>query len=302
MTIMLTIQIPQDFTHTFSTFSNSTPFQEFSWDVVEFPLSLSLPPLSLSLPPLSYSSKSSFQDFSWTWEDSPSPFFSWDLPTSWKEDETSYNEIRLLGEGAFGQVILVEDDQGEKFAMKKCTLSKHDYNTHREAEIMRLLQGCENIVQLVKTIPNEDKDRYGVHLIIELCDGDLLSLIQKSGYEGLQEDVVKDLAQDMIKAIRFMRLRDVSHCDLKPENILFKIDLTRKSGYRFLIADFGNSERGDNIIEFYRIQTNHYRCGENLREQIMFEIGDDCKTDISSCDYGSLACILCEAITGEYLI
>jgi serine/threonine protein kinase len=93
-----------------------------------------------------------------------------------------------------------------------------------------------------------------------------------------------------------MRSKNLSHCDLKPENILYKKDQTKKSGFRFLVADFGNSTIGDFID--YRIQSSHYRCSENLIASIY---KNKSLNQITSCDYYSLGCILFEAITSQCL-
>ena len=226
-----------------------------------------------------------------------------------------FTYVRMLGTGSFGSVTLVRGSNGLFYAKKECTRSKYDRHTQHEAEIMNSLRGCESIVELIETVPN----RSGVDLIMQRCDGSLLDLIHKSNYTGLSEAVVTDLARDMIQAIRFMRERSISHCDLKPENILYQKEPARTSGVRFLVADFGNAERGDTLSPFHRIQTNHYRCGENILAsildrqrdtqikvnsflQIEGEVYKKQCTDLRSCDYASLGCILCEAITGDYLI
>jgi serine/threonine protein kinase len=194
----------------------------------------------------------------------------------------------LLGEGAFGKVELVKNEAGEPFARKICTRKKYISNTIHEANVMQKLKGCNTIVQLIDTVPNENDQ--GVDLILERCDGTLLDLVEESG--GLSEDIVCDVARDVANGIAFMRSKGFSHCDLKMENILYKHVEDSISGYRFLIADFGNAEEGDSLSHYYRIQTNHYRCSENLLQEL----------DIRTCDIPSLACILYESITGEYLI
>ena len=203
----------------------------------------------------------------------------------------STGEPILLGEGAFGKVELVKNESGETFAQKTCTRKKYVANTLREGSIMEKLKGCNNIVQLIDTVPNK-KYKDGIDLILERCDGTLLDLLEDSDGDGLQEAIVCDVARDVANGIAFMRSKGFSHCDLKLENILYKCVPESKSGYRFLIADFGNTEEGDSLSHFYRIQTNHYRCSENLLK----------KLDIRTCDMPSLACILYELITAKYLI
>lgn len=195
----------------------------------------------------------------------------------------------VLGEGAFGKVTLVQDRSGTQYAYKTCTYQKYMANTVMEVAFMKELQGCQEIVQLVEAVPNT-----GMDIVLELCDGTLLDLLDEAQGDGLSEDVVLDMIDDVSKGLAFMRTKKLSHCDLKMENILYKYAGKdhSKSGYRFLICDFGNVQRGDKLPFFHRIQTNHYRAGENLMKQ----------RDISTCDMASLACIIYECITAQYLV
>ncbi len=210
------------------------------------------------------------------------------IPRHLSWDVEIYKEVSVLGSGAFGVVSLVEHINGKLFARKQAT--SHFSYTHIEAEMMELVKGHDNIVQLIDVIPRNE----GVDLIIELCDGNLLELLQER--DGLEIEIVKDLALDVGRAIQFMRSKNLSHCDIKPENILYKKDQSKKSGFRFLVADFGNATIGDFID--YRIQTCHYRCSENLLASMS---GNKSLNQITSCDYYSLGCILFEAITTQYL-
>jgi len=189
--------------------------------------------------------------------------------------------VRYLGEGTFGKISLVVDKEGNQFAMKTCK----DYllDMRKEAYIMMELQH-ENIVKLYDII--------GQKIIMELYDGSVFDLFEDNGHLPLNEEIIRDLTTDILRGLAFMRSKNYSHCDLKPENILYKRDQSRNSGYRFVIADFGSAVKGDKLPYYYRIQTNHYRCAENLMGS----------TDITSCDYPSLACIIYELFTGEYLV
>ena len=199
----------------------------------------------------------------------------------------------VLGKGTFGNVYLVEDRSGNKFAYKQCNYHKYLYLTLSEAEFMIKLRGCPQIVQLMDSVKVKST-RYGkgLDLVLELCDGTLLDLLNNSNGKGLDEPVVLDMIRDVSAGLAFMRSKNMSHCDLKMENILYKYDDSSISGYRFLIGDFGNVEYGNKMDKFHRIQTNHYRAGENLMKSL----------DISSCDMASLACIIYESITDRYLV
>jgi serine/threonine protein kinase len=196
----------------------------------------------------------------------------------------------VLGKGTFGKVYLVEDESGNKFAYKECNYYKYLNLTLYEAEVMKELLGCPQIVQLVDSVPVQYGK--GCNLVLELCDGTLLDLLADSDGKGLSESVVLDMIRDVSTGLAFMRSKCISHCDLKMENILYKMDECSKSGYRFLIGDFGNAEFGDTMKSFHRIQSHHYRSGENLMKSL----------NISSCDMASLACIIYESITDRYLV
>lgn len=201
----------------------------------------------------------------------------------------SYSHVILdnapveLGQGTFGTVSLVEDASGTLFAYKTCSYKKYSKRTVDEAYIMKQLVGCPFIVELVDTIPNGE----GLDMVMELCQGDLLDMLKSF---PLEEELVLDLISDVSNGLAFMRSKNMSHCDLKMENILYKFDETRASGVRFLIADFGNVLYS--MDYFHPIQTRPYRAGENLM----------LSCDISSCDMASLACIIYEFITGDYLV
>lgn len=199
----------------------------------------------------------------------------------------------VLGKGTFGKVYLVEDASGNQFAYKECNYYKYLHLTLCEAKVMTELRGCPQIVQLVDSVPvNSIQYGKGCNLVLELCDGTLLDLLADSDGKGLSESVVLDMIRDVSTGLAFMRSKCISHCDLKMENILYKVDDSSKSGYRFLICDFGNVEFGDTMKSFHRIQTHHYRAGENLMKSL----------DILSCDMASLACIIYESITDRYLV
>ena len=199
-----------------------------------------------------------------------------------------YTKLHKIGEGAFGQVYKVQNQSGQVFAYKTCTDPQYMIDTVEEASVMAKLSWCKNIVQLIDCVSNDD----GFDIVMELCDGSLFNLLEKNDMKGLEEVVVLDLLRDISEGLAYMRDRKISHCDLKPENILYKRVSDSKSGYRFLLSDFGNAFEGHYLKRFHRLQTNHYRCMKNL-------LG---ACEVKNCDMPSLACVLYEAITGQYLI
>jgi serine/threonine protein kinase len=91
---------------------------------------------------------------------------------------SKYVSKKKLGKGAYGDVYLVEDEKGEKYALKLIALTKFE----GEEEYMReYLEGeieCMKEMDSPHTIKlydvQEDKDF--IYLILEYCDlGDLVN-------------------------------------------------------------------------------------------------------------------------------
>ena len=219
---------------------------------------------------------------------------------------SKYMETRhVLGKGAFGKVIQVFSyDTGYAYAKKICTRGGHYVDcTEIEKSIMEILasgdrshEGYNHLVHLVDSERNYQTG--GVDLIMPLYQGTLLDLmeakhvVQSNGdliLHPLPEVVVKDVARQISLAIAYMNTLGWSHCDVKPENILWKRNIFTPSGYHFSLADFGNAAK--EMDHFGRIQTQQYMCAENL-------LG---VASLKNCDMPSLACVLYECVTGEFL-
>lgn len=207
----------------------------------------------------------------------------------------------ILGEGAFGKVIKVIDAQGKEYAKKMCTRTKEKYhlNTKYEKEFMELLRHNPSHEGYVHVVHLVDAEQHGTgwHLIMDLYEGDLLSLM-KAEYitvdgelvkRGLSEETVCDIALHVSAGLAYMNHLGYAHCDLKPENVLWKRSTTSQSGYHFSVSDFGNAMKL--MKTYYPLQTPRYRSPENILAS----------TSIRSCDMPSLGCILYQAITGEYV-
>jgi serine/threonine protein kinase len=210
---------------------------------------------------------------------------------------------KQFGEGAFGKVVEVVDATGKRFAKKTCTRENYMYNTDYEKRCMDALKhgnprhrGYHHVVQLEAAERNSVNT--GWILIMECYEGNLLELMESvytydeddnETLNALPEAILRDLALHTSFGLAYMTELGYSHCDLKPENILWKKSTQTKSGYHFSIADFGNVL--EKMDRYTSIQTRQYMCTENL-------LG---VASVMECDMPSLACILYEAIVGDYL-
>ena len=210
---------------------------------------------------------------------------------------------RQFGEGAFGKVVEVVDETGQRFAKKVCTRKTYMYNTEYEKTCMEDIKrgnprhrGYHHVVQLESAERNQKNT--GWDLIMQCYKGNVLELMESfytydqddnETRNALPEAILRDLALHTSFGLAYMTSLGYAHTDLKPENILWKKSTETKSGYHFSIADFGNTLQ--DMDRFKRIQTRQYRCTENLLQV----------ASITECDMPSLACILYEAIVGDYL-
>lgn len=132
-----------------------------------------------------------------------------------------YNEMRILGEGAYGVVSEVAD-KGSRASFASKTVSLE--NEQAEVSILRLMKH-ENIVHLHEIL----RDPYQLHLILELCSGgDLESWVQENKqqnsflvYTTPAPSVVARYAWQMLSAIVYIHAHEICHRDLKPDNFLF---------------------------------------------------------------------------------
>eukprot|EP00656_Telonema_subtile_P037295 TRINITY_DN4147_c0_g1_i7.p1 TRINITY_DN4147_c0_g1~~TRINITY_DN4147_c0_g1_i7.p1 ORF type:complete len:330 (-),score=76.24 TRINITY_DN4147_c0_g1_i7:144-1133(-) len=159
-----------------------------------------------------------------------------------EEIPNGYAVKQKLGAGHYASVHLVEKlSTGAESAMKifyKLRMSQKDvHSVIREANLMRLVTGHPNIVQIHDLI----ETRQRLLLMLEpVMGGHLYSVIlanqkRKSITEG---DVARIMCQ-ILSALAHMHKNDVIHCDLKPENIMCT---SNNSDFGIKITDFGLSK------------------------------------------------------------
>lgn len=159
-----------------------------------------------------------------------------------KDDETSmkvvigpqhFDLLKLIGEGAFGKVILVKNCLDSKlYAMKvisKKLLKKKNHISYMKSE-RDILTKVDHpfIVSLWFAFQSEKK----IFLVMDfLAGGELFFHLKRRGL--IMEHEVRFYLGEMILAIEFLHNKGVIHRDLKPENVLLSGD-----GH-VCITDFG---------------------------------------------------------------
>ena len=178
-------------------------------------------------------------------------------------------------------------DSGRPLAIK---ISKHKKQETDNARVE---------AKLLKRILGKDPDKYGIvrmfdsfyfrrHFIIvfELLDTNLYRYIKEPGFRGMNKDLLRQIATQMLHGLLHLSKIKIIHCDLKPENVLFT-DSTR-TGVK--IIDFG-SACTEFKSGFVYVQSRFYRSPE-----VVLGLPYD-----QAVDMWSFGCILAELVTGRPL-
>ncbi|TID28222.1 hypothetical protein CANINC_002655 [Pichia inconspicua] len=161
-----------------------------------------------------------------------------------EEDESIHKDFiirdEIVGSGAFATVKkAIERSTGTTFAAKiiskKKALGGLDGVT-RELKILKQLDH-PGIVKLKAYY--EDVDNY--YLVMEfISGGDLMDFIASQG--SIDEIVTKEIARQILEAIKYVHNKGISHRDLKPDNIMIASD----DPVRVKITDFGLAKSQEN--------------------------------------------------------
>ena len=148
-----------------------------------------------------------------------------------------FDFLRVIGQGSYGKVYLVEHKHNLKhFAIK--TIQKRlvysqyqDESVQMEREIITSLDH-PFIVKLQYAF----QDRINLYMVMEFVNGgELFYHLHKSNRNGFPLETVKFYAAQLVLMLEYMHSQGVIYRDLKPENILIDAQ-----GYLRLI-DFGLS-------------------------------------------------------------
>jgi len=137
---------------------------------------------------------------------------------------------KVLGEGSFGVVYLVDDFQRQPYALKLLRLWEVPAEIRQplmdrfELEFKTGQIHCDNLVQSV------DYGKVGGNpfIVMEFCPGgDLQPLLGRGDERNVQ------ICRDILSGLRALHANGKVHRDLKPENVLFKQNGTAA------LTDFG---------------------------------------------------------------
>ena len=179
-----------------------------------------------------------------------------------RDDISKYYNIhsKILGEGAYGQVCLGENN-GITYAIKRIKKDKLvDIKTILlEAEISLQIKH-ENIIAYYEIF----EDLEYISYVMDLGEGgDLFDFIVECPLGHLPADIVMDLLIQIFDVVDYLHsVKGIIHRDLKPENFLIKINMYNKPQVKLI--DFGLAtyipKNGQKLKEF--LGTREYAAPE----------------------------------------
>lgn len=161
-----------------------------------------------------------------------------ELPEVERVGAESFNLVKLLGKGAFGEVYeVVHKTTGKHYAMKMLKKRKVLRTSH-----VRYTFTERNLLSYVRhpyIVPLHFAFQTSNHLalVLQLCpNGNLQKLIEKQ--ERLEVALTRHYMAEVLLAICYLHERRVIYRDLKPENVV--LDKQNQA----LLTDFGLSKEG----------------------------------------------------------
>ncbi|MEM8535295.1 MAG: serine/threonine-protein kinase [Chloroflexota bacterium] len=161
------------------------------------------------------------------------------FPSSMFAQSGRFTDIRLIGQGAAGQVYYARDNLGREVAVKEALPNDISFQSMRakfekESQLQAALQH-PNIVLVYHL--EEDPETSELYLICEYANGgSLADHLQQQG--TLTEQEALHIAMDITTALGELQRHKIVHRDVKPSNILlYKDDDGRITTAK--LSDFG---------------------------------------------------------------
>ena len=167
-------------------------------------------------------------------------------------NNSDYQNIKKLGEGAFGSAFKVLNIKNNQIYVIKQILFKNSTEKEveaikKEAKILSSLNN-ENIVKYFNSFTSKDT----FNIVMEYCDGlDLRRYIKehKETGEKINKYLIYYFIIDICHGLKYIHQNNLIHRDLKPENLFLTEEETIK------IGDFGIAKQLNSINEYTKTQT-----------------------------------------------
>jgi serine/threonine protein kinase len=211
----------------------------------------------------------------------------------WTKDFESMKEIRRLGEGSFGVVMLLENEEThELIALKSVDVNKSSDSQKAFFDFINEIEGLIHLIHpcvleiVGYSLPRADRPgRIGTKFA---ANGSLKQAIEQrrlgKAPEFMNDTGIAIIVCGIVLGMQFIHSQNLIHRDLKPSNIFLD-----EGGFA-RIGDFGNSRLGDLDFTLTKgVGSPFYMAPETFDE-------DDYTVRV---DVYSFALILYELLVGE---
>lgn len=191
--------------------------------------------------------------------------------------DDSYQYVRKLGKGTFGDVVLYYNEKDVRYEAIKRVPNMSRRFKYEEIENHLSVLPHPNIIDLNSYSLDSSEDIAYVSLAYA-PSGDMLEILRNM---VMIEPIARFYFKQVLDAVDHCHSRGIVHCDIKLENLLL-------DGYTIKVCDFGYSQRIDAYDYTKIVGTPVYVSPEAL----LRKPHDGTKADVWACGV-VLYCMLC---------
>lgn len=166
--------------------------------------------------------------------------------------------IGIKGKGYFCIVKQYRDETtGNEFALKELkkehySKDEYRYRLNREINLLKELQECDNIVELIDS--GHDKEKEKIWYLMPFAKQNLYDFIKKNN-NTLTKEIKYNLVEQVINAIKFAHNKNILHRDISPNNVL----VFETNGSIILkVSDFGLGKDTESFSFYTGSSTSDY--------------------------------------------
>ncbi|CAD8115032.1 unnamed protein product [Paramecium sonneborni] len=153
-----------------------------------------------------------------------------------------YTRIKMIGKGNFGDVWLVEDNKGQKFALKLIDLQFQSVDPTNEVTLLKVLKH-PNIIKYYNSFVQNDQ----LCILMEFAENYDLQIYTKNNPSN-----ILNWFTQLCQAVQYLHSMNIVHKDIKMKNVFLTKDGIIKLG------DFSISKKLDASLNLTQLGTPYY--------------------------------------------